>query len=431
MPFDLSPFFYALNGRAPGPGSSTHLDFDITNSCSASLRSTEDDLVSAIQCAVIKCTKREPKNLFLSLSAGYDSTAILAAFVSKQQRVQTFSYGLTNPPKWSDVEIARQTAKRLECHHEIWPMDNYPVDILQQENARLFGFRANRCGELGAWLHYRDKIAPNLDGRPLFVFGDECFGWNDSNIRNNNDLLHAIAVVTQTESIEPFLDPDVIPIFRESYSNELSRILKRAEHLQDWHDKKDFLYFHERIQKVILPWREQFAGYFGEVANPLLDKDILTIVGSLNSYERRGKRLMKRAVRRAFPKAFQFRRAARSGAPDLPVLSQWPDHYSETQITRTCQAIGLNSMFLTTMLARIKANQCQIHNPSTRNEYKIMLKNILKNSPFAQMVRATLPPDASIAPIELMLSRLQIWVLSILDLENAVSGKDKPNNTIN
>jgi hypothetical protein len=238
MPFNLSPFFYALNGRAPGPGLRTYHDFDITNSCSASLRSIEDDLISAIQGSVIKCTARETKNLFLSLSAGYDSTAILAAFVSKQQRVKTFSYGLAIPPKWSDVEIARQTAMRLDCPHTIWPMDEYPVDILQQENARLFNFRANRCGELGAWLHYRDKIAPNLTGRPLFVFGDECFGWNDSNIRQNDDLLHAIAIVTQTDLIEPFLDPDNIALFREAYSNELERIVKRADHLSEWHDKK-------------------------------------------------------------------------------------------------------------------------------------------------------------------------------------------------
>ncbi len=423
MPFQLAPFFYALNGRAPGPASSTHLDFDITNSCPASLRSTEDDLISAIESAVIKCIAREPKNLFLSLSAGYDSTAILAAFVSKRQRVKTFSYGLTTPPQWSDVEIARQTARRLECQHKIWPMNSYPVDILQQENARLFGFRANRCGELGAWLHYRDEIAPTLTGRSLFVFGDECFGWNDSNIRHNNDLLHSIAVVTQTELIEPFLDHDINSIFREAYSNELSRIVKRAAHLDEWHDKKDFLYFHERVQKVILPWREQFAGNFGDFADPLLDKDILTIVGSLNSYERRGKRLMKRAVRRAFPKAFQFRRAARSGAPELPVLSPWPDRYTKEEITHACQTIGLNSRFLTVIQARITANQQQNHKPSNTQEYKVMLKNLLKDTLLARMVNATLPPNASIPPLDLMLSRLQIWVLSILDLENSSCAK--------
>ncbi len=423
MPFNLSPFFYALNGRAPGPGLRTHLDFDITNSCSASLRSTEDDLISAIQSAVIKCSAQEPENLFLSLSAGYDSTAILAAFVSKRQRVKTFSYGLPNPPKWSDVEISRQTAMRLDCPHEIWPMNDYPVDILQQENARLFNFRANRCGELGAWLHYRDKIAPNLTGRPLFVFGDECFGWNDCNIRHNDDLLHAIAVVTHTELIEPFLDPDIISIFRDAYSNELTRIVKRAAHLEDWHDKKDFLYFHERLQKVILPWREQFAGYFGEVVDPLLDDDILKIVGSLNSYERRGKRLMKRAVCRAFPKAFQFRRAARSGAPELPVLSQWPDHYSEEQVTHACRTIGLNTTFLRTVQSRIRADQQQNHKPAIMQECKIMMKNILKDTHFARMARAKLPPNASIPPIDLMLSRLQIWVLSVLDLENSTCTK--------
>jgi hypothetical protein len=136
--------------------------------------------------------------------------------------------------------------------------------------------------------------------------------------------------------IEPFLNPDIIDPFREAYANELTRIVRRAEHLDDWHDKKDYLYFHERIQKVILPWRQQFAASFGEVALPLLDADILSLIGTLPSEERRGKRLMKRAVRAAFPKAFAFGRAVRSGAPVLPLLSLWGRSATQSRSCSKC-----------------------------------------------------------------------------------------------
>lgn len=408
--------FYALNGRHPGQSPNPSGNFDITpkTSCSgASVRALEKELVGAIQNSVRKCT-RTAGQVFLSLSAGYDSTAILGAFASQSRRVSTFTYGLAHPPRWSDVAVARETAQRLDFPHEIWPMDQYPVEIIQQENSRLFGFRANRCGELGAWLHFRDKIAPTLDERPLFVFGDECFGWNDCNIRTDEDLLHSLAIVTHTELIEPFLSPSVIEPLRDAYNNELARIVRRTEHLDDPHDKKDYLYFHERIQNVILPWRQQFASVFGDVALPLLDDSILGLVGQFPSKERRGKHLMKRAVRAAYPEAFAFRRAVRSGTPALPLLSAWPEHYARTQLLDACEQIGFSVHIVDEIERRTSTLHRKSDTKSVSQEIKAIGKAWLKDTAIANAARSLLPPPFAHPSIELILSRMQIWLLGFL-----------------
>lgn len=103
----------------------------------------EREFVAAIQDSVRR-TFRTREDTYLSLSAGHDSCAILGALVALQLDAQTFTYGLTDPPRWSDVAIAREIARRLDYPHEIWPMDGYSVDVVQRENARRFCFRATR-----------------------------------------------------------------------------------------------------------------------------------------------------------------------------------------------------------------------------------------------------------------------------------------------
>ena len=431
MPSAFPAVFYSLNGRVPGAGFTTARDFDIASrgTRAASTLRFESQLVDAIRDSVRKCY-RTSEDTFLSLSGGYDSCAILGALAAQRLDAQTFTYGRADPPRWSDVASAQETARRLAYPHAIWPMDRYSVNVVQRENARLFGFRANRCEELGAWLHFRDAIAPTLGIRPLFVFGDECFGWSDCAIRTEGDLLHSLGLVTGTALIEPFLDADTVQSVRDAYAHELARIVHRADHLKDWHDKKDYLYFHERLQKVILPWRQQFAASFGDVATPLLDPEVLRLVGSIPTLERRGKRLMRRAVRAAFPKAFARQRAVRSGAPILPLLSPWPAHLTTGDLRTACGELGLSPRFVDEVHCRTTDDHPRPSLASARQEaeaaIRAALKSALNNKSVTRAALSRLPPHFTYPSVELVLSRLQMWVLAFLESD---SRREEPANS--
>ena len=153
--------FYALNGREPGSSKTTPADFDIKQNKIPEYHeeSSQKQLVQLIEQSVEEELRRH-KNVRLSLSAGYDASAILGACVSKGIRVRCFSYGSKNSPRNSDVEIARKMAQSTGMSHEIWPMDGYPAEEIQKSNSNWFEGVANRCGELGAWIYYQESLQP-------------------------------------------------------------------------------------------------------------------------------------------------------------------------------------------------------------------------------------------------------------------------------
>jgi hypothetical protein len=424
FPMDLNfpAVFYALNGRVPSFQKCLTC-FDLNNAIpqlgSVETKELETQLVNAIRASVLDAVDGI-ENVFLSLSAGYDSVAILGVLKESGKKVNTFTYGSARPPKWSDVDIARETANRLGFPHRIWPMDGYDVSELQAGNAQFFDYRANRCGELGAWFFFRDNIQPVIDCAPLFLFGDECFGWNDCKIKNERDLMAAIALSPSVSCIEPFVKPELVDFLRDRYSAELADIAAKASHLEDWHDKKDFLYFHERIQSVILPWRDCFANRFGNAATPLLDRRVLEVVSKLPTKERKGKRLMKRAVKRAFPYAFSSKRAVRSGAPQLSVLAPWPKSFNKAEIKEVCCEMGLVPDVVDLIEMRASATSNVASDNSGSQALKAMVKTTLKDTRVGNFIRANSSPPFSPPGLDIMLSRLQVWILRSLTVKQTI-----------
>ena len=399
--------FYAMNGREPGPAKTTTADFDIKQKKIPEYheKRAQEQLVRIIEESVEEELSFH-KNVRLSLSAGYDASAILGACVARGIRVRCFSYGSKNSPKNSDVEIARQMAQSTGMSHETWPMDGYPAEEIQKSNSELFEGVANRCGELGAWIYYQETLQPKELEPPLFTFGDECFGWNKSLLRGREDVLLSIGIQPNCEPLRKYVDQGVWAEFHKTYLDEMERIYSRADHLEDLHDKKDFLYFHERVQKTILPWRKNFAGRFGRTTSPLLSAPILDFVGKLPRSQRLGKRLMRKAVTRAYPEIFRFPRSKQSGAPAMAIISKWPGKLPPGDIVTDAERLSLNKMFFDAIdhaLLAIELGQKK-QNPIA------FLKEIIKKSDLYAKGREFIPPIFSCHQ-ELVLSRLQIWML--------------------
>jgi hypothetical protein len=399
--------FYALNGREPGSSKTTPADFDIKQNKIPEYHeeSSQKQLVQLIEQSVEEELRRH-KNVRLSLSAGYDASAILGACVSKGIRVRCFSYGSKNSPRNSDVEIARKMAQSTGMSHEIWPMDGYPAEEIQKSNSNWFEGVANRCGELGAWIYYQESLQPKEVDPPLFTFGDECFGWNKSLLRGREDVLLSIGIQPICEALRKYVDQGVWAEFQKTYLDEMDRIYSRADHLEDLHDKKDFLYFHERVQKAILPWRENFAGRFGRTTSPLLSAPILDFVGKLPRSQRLGKRLMRKAVTRAYPEIFRFPRAKQSGAPTMAIISKWPEKSPLSDIVTAAERLSLNKTFFDSIGHALLANE----RGQKKQNSIALLKGIIKRSDLYAKGREFFPPIFSCHQ-ELVLSRLQIWLL--------------------
>lgn len=403
--YNFDMLFYALNGRSPGPGLTGRADFDIyTPSKRLPIPFLQKELVARIENSIATNLALHTDPI-ISLSAGYDATTILAACVKLGIKVKTFSYGSEDCPKNSDVRISKDTAMRFGVKHDIWPMNHFSTEEIQVKNAAFFEKRANRCDELGAWMFFAGTSSDRKEPRPFFIFGDECFGWRACRIRTNSDLLLSIGVQPTIHPIQEFLNKDIMDEFSEAYHEELNRIIGRAVHLDRWHDKKDFLYFHERIQKVILPWRACFAARFGNYATPLLDRHILEFISTLPGALRMNKALMRSAVRTAYPEYFRSRRATNSGAPSLAKVGSFSGDMLETMKKYAFNS-GLNSNFINTIQGLPHAISDIVPKKGLKQTFKSHLNSI----GFGSSLRRMIPP-VYYCHKEYALSRLQIWLL--------------------
>jgi hypothetical protein len=417
----LEAFFYCLNGRALSAEEQPGKAFNIKKS---TIRRTEASLRQQIIELIEDSVEEElsgKKEIWLSLSAGYDATSILGACRSRGINVKCFSYGNPDPEPFSDVFLARKMAEMAGFHHEVWPMDKYPALELQKANAEWFHKKANRCGEVGAWIFFEKEIAPKIIQKPTFVFGDECFGWSDCRLRNVSDVMLSIGIQPNTSALKGIVKDDIRENLESSYQARIKNIAERASHLEALHDKKDYLYFHERLLAVIVPWRQKFAGRYGDIATPLVSRGILSFVGSLPKSLRVGKKLMRSAVKNAYPDLFKLPRARISGAPALRQISHWPDHLPPENILAVAQ-----NLFVRREVVQ-EIEEAAVAQQGTNNK-GLGLFGGLKKAAKATALNALyekgrrfLPPVFNVSR-ELILARLQMWLLCEL---LAPGGKQK------
>jgi asparagine synthase (glutamine-hydrolysing) len=181
-----------------------------------------------------------------------------------------------------------------------------------ERNAQLGQGVSHFCHEVDAWFEVGPKGCQDEEKR-LFV-GDECLGWIDRPMESYADVLHAVAIsdFSHLGWLEHYIDSASIRLFAEAVKADIQTITKRCPESDDLHDTKDYLYLDQRLNHVIMPWRENFAGRFFTVVNPLLDNTILDFMQKVPSTLRRGKRLFKDTVHDMFPDLFRGRRARSS-----------------------------------------------------------------------------------------------------------------------
>jgi asparagine synthase (glutamine-hydrolysing) len=250
----------------------------------------------------------------LSLSAGYDSRGILGILHGsiRAKNISCFSYALLeNPKKKTDASNSKLLAVRCGYDHQIIKSYNGNLMNLISGNAREGKCLSNFCDEIDAW-HY---LAANKPFSDIFV-GDECFGWVDGALSSKEEILDCVSIkgASSIMLLGTFISQKTFMQMVECLNRMNEIIFESTSGFQNPHDKKDFLYLDQRINHVLMPWRENFLGQVGYVHNPYLDGAILEFMKKMPPEFRKNKFLFEHTINNMFPDLFSLKRATSSGS---------------------------------------------------------------------------------------------------------------------
>lgn len=255
---------------------------------------------------------------WLSLSGGYDSTAI-ALILSQEEGardVRCFSYAREGGRPDSDARAAARTARRLGFPHRIY--ESYGSDLLGhiQENASMGEGMAHRCDEVDAWT----SAAADAEGSgrpPLFV-GDHFLG-DAPERRARNYARKPPGGLRSFDSVgwlRATLPSGLHRTFADGVRSDIDRLRAATAHLGD--RSRGYFYLDQRLGSTVLPWRQRFAAPAFSVRWPLMDNDVLDYMSSLPNTIR-ATYLYHRTLRRRFPEVYAGPRETRPGYYlDLP-----------------------------------------------------------------------------------------------------------------
>ncbi len=249
----------------------------------------------------------------LSLSAGRDSRGILGILSEKIRapRLTCFSYSLTtDPPVDSDAFLSRELAAHSGYPHQIIGFYTGNLIDLLKANARQGKCLANFCDELDAW----HQLALANRFTDIFV-ADECYGWLDAPYDTKEDVINSVYIVGASgiRWLKPFLSKEFHRQMCQCLDKLIDDIYDRARTTPDPHDKRDFLYFDQRVNHVLMPWREYFLSQVGWVHNPYLDGSILDFMKKIPPPLRRNKSIFYDTISAMFPGLYSIKRAASMG----------------------------------------------------------------------------------------------------------------------
>ena len=220
---------------------------------------------------------KDGSKVFLSLSGGYDSTAILGILRYKlhMDAVQCFSYiHSRTPSKNGDAYIAHKMANIAGYKHRM--VQGYDGDIFKwiNLNGRIGNGTASTCGEIDALIELFDQS--NLSHKRKLFIGDGCFGHSRS-LEPYRDVLDSLEIhnLGTNPVLSEFMEPEMCRHLQEGLEKDRKAIITKYPGINNLHDLHDLLYLDQRLSNYLLPHKEYFMGDFITVSNPFLDNDVL------------------------------------------------------------------------------------------------------------------------------------------------------------
>ena len=249
----------------------------------------------------------------LSLSAGHDSRSILGILHDKinAPNISCFSYALDdNPGTGTDAVLSKEMANY--CGYPFQIIRSYDGDLIAhlKNNAREGKCLSNFCDELDAWHH----LAAAAQFSDVFV-GDKCFGKVDIKSGSKPDILASVFIRDSAAIrwLGNFISKKAYRQMCQSIDKLAERVFDTTKAIPDPLEKSHFLYFDQRVDHFLMPWREYFTSQVGYVHNPFLDGAVLEFFKRLPFQLRKDKFLYIATVRKMLPDLFSVGMAPTSG----------------------------------------------------------------------------------------------------------------------
>jgi asparagine synthase (glutamine-hydrolysing) len=249
----------------------------------------------------------------LSLSAGHDSRTILGILRTEIEAsgLSCFSYAMEPlPSPQTDAALSKTLAERCGYPHQT--IQSYEGDLIShlKHNAREGKCLSNFSEELDAW----NQLASETRFSDIIV-GDKCFGKAKIKSGSRPDILASVFIrdAAAIHWLANFISKTTYRQMCQCIDELTDTIFEKTNDIYDPLEKSHFLYFDQRIDHFIMPWRENFTGQVGFVHNPFLDSSVLDFIQRLPFQLRKGKFLYINTVKNMFPDLFSLGTAASSG----------------------------------------------------------------------------------------------------------------------
>lgn len=252
-------------------------------------------------------------NVFVSLSGGYDSAAVLGVLRSAlhYDQVKAYSYWYGVPGPGTDAHVAAQIARSLGCEHKV--VQSYCGDLKHAINHDAYlgqGIIRFR-GRGSKW----QELANLTQAKSSAIFvGDEIFGSVKSDLRTPMDALNVINIrdFSCLQWLRGHLPGEVYRTMRDGLTEDTQAMITCAGRTRDLHELKDCVYLDQLLPNFLLAYREFINGHYCIVRNPFLDYAILDFMKGVPSSLRGGKALYRETVRSMLPEVFVHKRSGDS-----------------------------------------------------------------------------------------------------------------------
>jgi|GEM_PF-2631495 asparagine synthetase B (glutamine-hydrolysing) len=250
------------------------------------------------------------KNIFISLSGGYDSraiTAMLKKCVNSNFNIICFSHNFGNINKDTDSDIARQIAEnlgypfRLINSYERNPFHTFKYNAEHGQGMAYF------CVESDAWEEMNKDF--EKCGSGILLVGDMNDGTFKEFHGNNKRALERTQIYESffLKEYRNYFSPDILQNLCENWDREYDKILNRVSQQDNMINLLDYLYIDQRIPNVNSVARECFQAPYIETATPFYDNNVLDFMGKLPPSLRNNKKLHRMALEKNYPDIFKIK----------------------------------------------------------------------------------------------------------------------------
>lgn len=281
-----------------------------------------DILVSSVEKRLNSLNGRD---VYLTLTGGYDSTALLGILRKKFgiDNLKCFTFTFDDTPRTdSDEYVARSMANLYDVKHTI--MEGYRGDTQQfiEVNALLSNGYAPMVAQIDTYMDLRKSMPLERDAL-LFTGDILTYGYQKRDMHKliyekEEDILLTSFLYDfgHLGWMKGFLSDTAFDGLCTGLREDLCSVLEKIPRFEDVRDRIDYLWLDQKLTSVSLPWKQNFPGNFMAIKTPFVDNAIIDFYGGISADLRHNKHIYIQTISSMFPELFAIDRSQVISFPD-------------------------------------------------------------------------------------------------------------------